>query len=245
MSPLKLVRPTMAPEVIVDAVSAKANWNSTEGEERHAGARRRRGVDAVQEEVLVADEPVAGAELEGEPDRPVQEAAEARVEDALHHDVDGSPGTGRSPASRAMKPACMKNTRNAVTSTHTVLIGDTKSFALWATSCKGAAPAGLSSRVPKVHPPRTRVMPIIFPLSRMAMVFRTSLSRRFESFRSPNLGLSLVITEEGTGARFHACALYVTVSGLHPDVNLSRRSTTARLINAVGATVHQGMQPPV
>ena len=26
MSPLKLVRPTMAPEVIVDAVSAKANW---------------------------------------------------------------------------------------------------------------------------------------------------------------------------------------------------------------------------
>ena len=32
-----------------------------------------------------------------------------------------------------MKPACMKNTRNAVTSTHTVLIGLTKSFAWWAT----------------------------------------------------------------------------------------------------------------
>ena len=29
MSPLKLVRPTIAPDVIVDAVSANANWNST------------------------------------------------------------------------------------------------------------------------------------------------------------------------------------------------------------------------
>ena len=29
-----------------------------------------------------------------------------------------------------MNPACMKNTRNAVTSTHTVLIGLTKSLAL-------------------------------------------------------------------------------------------------------------------
>jgi hypothetical protein len=27
MSPLKLVRPTMAPDVMVEAVSAKANWN--------------------------------------------------------------------------------------------------------------------------------------------------------------------------------------------------------------------------
>ena len=29
MSPLKLVRPTMAPDVMVDAVSANANWKST------------------------------------------------------------------------------------------------------------------------------------------------------------------------------------------------------------------------
>src|SRR4051794_22517826 len=33
------------------------------------------------------------------------------------------------PASRNMKPACMKNTRNAVTSTHIVLIGFTTSSA--------------------------------------------------------------------------------------------------------------------
>ena len=34
------------------------------------------------------------------------------------------------PASRPMKPACMKKTRNAVTSTQTVLIGLTRSLAL-------------------------------------------------------------------------------------------------------------------
>ena len=48
----------------------------------------------MQEEVLVPDEAVALAELEREPDRPVQEPAEARVEDALHHDVDGFSGPG-------------------------------------------------------------------------------------------------------------------------------------------------------
>ena len=50
------------------------------------------------------------------------------------------------PASSAMKPACMKKTRNAVTSTHTVLIGLTKSFALWATCATGLAPAGVSRK---------------------------------------------------------------------------------------------------
>ena len=34
------------------------------------------------------------------------------------------------PASRAMKPACMKNTRNAVTNTQIVFTGLTKSLAL-------------------------------------------------------------------------------------------------------------------
>ena len=52
------------------------------------------GGHAVQEEVLVADEAVAGAELEREADRPVEEPAQARVEHALHQDVDGLPGSG-------------------------------------------------------------------------------------------------------------------------------------------------------
>ena len=48
------------------------------------------------------------------------------------------------PASSAMKPACMKKTRNAATSTHTVLIGLTRSAALVA-ACAGAAPAAASN----------------------------------------------------------------------------------------------------
>jgi hypothetical protein len=40
------------------------------------------------------DEPVACAELEREADGPVQDAAQARVEDALHQDVHRLPRTG-------------------------------------------------------------------------------------------------------------------------------------------------------
>ena len=45
------------------------------------------------------------------------------------------------PASRAMNPACMKNTRNAVTSTHTVLIGLMMSAAFVA-ACDGRRTGG-------------------------------------------------------------------------------------------------------
>ena len=93
MSPLKPVRPTIAPDVTVDAVSAKANWNSQNARNATLGRAVRRR-HAVQEEVLVPDEAVAGPELERETDRPVQEAAQARVEHALHQDVDRLPGSG-------------------------------------------------------------------------------------------------------------------------------------------------------
>src|SRR5436305_4955823 len=43
----------------------------------------------MQEEVLVPDKPVAGAELESEADHEVEDTAEAGVEHALHEDVDG------------------------------------------------------------------------------------------------------------------------------------------------------------
>ena len=48
------------------------------------------------------------------------------------------------PASRAMNPACMKNTRKAVTRTQMVFTGLTKSFVWWTTSAKGDAPAAES-----------------------------------------------------------------------------------------------------
>ena len=49
---------------------------------------------AVQEEVLVADQAVAVAELEGEAERPVEDPAQAGVEHALHQHVHGLPGPG-------------------------------------------------------------------------------------------------------------------------------------------------------
>jgi hypothetical protein len=48
----------------------------------------------VEEEVLVADDPVAQPELEGEADRPVEEAAQAGVEHAFQQHVDRFPGAG-------------------------------------------------------------------------------------------------------------------------------------------------------
>ena len=93
MSPLKPVRPTMAPDVTVDAVSAKANWNNQNARNATLGRAVRRR-HAVQEEVLVADEAVAVPELEGEADRPVEESAQARVEHALEEHVDRFPGPG-------------------------------------------------------------------------------------------------------------------------------------------------------
>ena len=100
MSPLKLVRPTMAPEVMVEAVSAKANWNSKKARNatvgvEHAAVVVGRRRDAPRKK-SVADQAVAAAELKAKPMRPVQEAAEARVEDALHEDVDRTRGSGRS-----------------------------------------------------------------------------------------------------------------------------------------------------
>src|SRR5207248_309845 len=86
------------------------------------------------------------------------------------------------PASRPMNPACMKNTRNAVTSTQTVLIGLTKSFALWAIGAALCAHAALSkSQANAFMAPRTPTMPNILP-PRMTAISRrvsfSSLSRR-------------------------------------------------------------------
>ena len=59
-----------------------------ERQERHAG-RAVGGRRAVQEEVLRADQAVAFAEHEREPERPEQEAAQERVDDAFGEDVHG------------------------------------------------------------------------------------------------------------------------------------------------------------
>ena len=143
MSPLKPVRPTMAPDVIVERGVGEGELEQEERQERDARVERRRSRRsrrAVQEEVLVADEAVAARRTEGEADRPEQEPAQARVDDALQQDVDRLPRPGEA-ASSAMKPACMKNTRNAATSTHMVLIGLIEVVGRVRRAGLGAAPA--------------------------------------------------------------------------------------------------------
>ena len=93
MSPLNPVRPTMAPEVTVEAVSAKANWNRKKA--RNATwVDPYAGVMPCRKKYWCPMRPLPVAELEGEPEGPVQEAAQAGVEHALHEHVHRLPGPG-------------------------------------------------------------------------------------------------------------------------------------------------------
>ena len=80
---------------------------------------------------MVPDPAVAGAEHEGEAERVEEDAAQAVS--TMHSIMMFETSRVRAnPPSSIMKPACMKNTRNAVTSTHTVFSGLTMSAALTA-----------------------------------------------------------------------------------------------------------------
>ena len=80
------------------------------------------------------------------------------------------------PASSAMNPACMKKTRNAVTSTQTVLTGFTRSFAWCVTSC---ADAGVSiSPTIWLIANSTAITPSILPAKIVRISFRVRPSAR-------------------------------------------------------------------
>jgi hypothetical protein len=80
------------------------------------------------------------------------------------------------PTSSAMKPACMKKTRKAVTSTHMVFVGLMRSSAAGA-SWRGAAPAGVPRKcVNSAIAPSTPTRPSIFPPRIAAHSRRMSLS---------------------------------------------------------------------
>ena len=80
------------------------------------------------------------------------------------------------PASKNMNPACMKNTRNAVTNTQTVLIGLTKSLA-WCCTAPVAAPAAESKYqlTPFIAASR-RTTAVIFPARMTPISLRRSFS---------------------------------------------------------------------
>src|SRR5215831_18730168 len=122
-SPQKPQRPIMAPEVIVEQVSAKAYWN-------RKNAR-------IETPVVPY---VSGAPCKKKNSWPMKPFPEPNMKAKPHaqnrrphRHVSTMPSRSTltvsrvraNPASRNMKPACMKNTRNAVTSTHIVFIGFT------------------------------------------------------------------------------------------------------------------------
>ena len=127
-SPTNPVRPIMAPEVMVEQVSANANWKSQNGQERDAGgliSRRR----VLQEEPVIADEAVAVAEHEGKAEG--EEQRPHRQVSTMHSISTLTVSRERQkPASSIVKPTCMPKTRNAATSVQTVFIGLTMSLPL-------------------------------------------------------------------------------------------------------------------
>ena len=84
---MKPQRPIIAPEVIVEQVSANANWN-TQNASSGTPVVPYVGGQPLQEEAGGSDERRAGAEHEGKAPRPEGHAADAGVDDAFDQDVD-------------------------------------------------------------------------------------------------------------------------------------------------------------
>src|SRR6516164_6917836 len=127
-SPPKAVRPTIEPVVTVLQVSANAYWNR----------KNARNATPVEPYVVGAPcrkkywcpiHPLPLPSMNAKPN--AQNSNAHRHVSAMHEIITLE--TSRvlaNPASRNMKPACMKKTRNAVTSVHVVLMGLTVSAAV-------------------------------------------------------------------------------------------------------------------
>src|ERR1700681_3773283 len=120
MSPMNPQRPTMAPDVIVEQVSAKANWKT---QKASSGTPVVPYVSAspFRKKPVVPMNPLPGSNMNAKPQ--AQNSTPQRQ-------VSTMPSTRMlidsreraNPASSITKPTCMQNTRKAATSTQTVLI---------------------------------------------------------------------------------------------------------------------------
>ncbi len=133
------------------------------------------------------------------------------------HDINAFTGSldRANPASRAMKPACMKNTRNAVTSTHVVFTALTTESVETAASCNGVAPAAVSKNQAKpLIATKRDAIPSIFPPRRTTNCWRTSLSlNRFSDL--------FLMAEERKNQMFHGYVCIVTAVGPFSDLFLT------------------------
>ena len=117
----------MAPEVIVEQVSAKANWKS-QNARKATPVLPYPGVMPCRKKYWWPMKPFPAPNWKAKPidqyRRPQRHVSNAHSSSTLTVSRDRA-----KPASRPMNPACMKNTMNAANSTQTVLSGLTTSSA--------------------------------------------------------------------------------------------------------------------
>src|SRR3954452_2000996 len=176
MSPLNDVRPTMAPDVTVEAVSANADWNN-QNARNDTPVAPYAGVAPCRKKYWWPIHPLPSPNMNAKPiaqnNRPHRHVSNTHSMRMLTVSRDRA-----NPASRPMKPACMKNTRNAVTSTHTVLMGLTKSLAWCCVTAVAAPAAELKYQFDACIAPRSNATAAIFPARMIPMSFRDSLFLR-------------------------------------------------------------------
>src|SRR6478735_106911 len=153
-SPPNAVRPTIAPDVMVEHVSANANWNKKNA--RNATPVEPYVVGALfKKKYWCPIQPLPVPNMNAKPN--AQKSKPHRHVSAMHSNMMLETSRVRpNPASSIMKPACMKKTRNAATSTHTVLRGLMMSSAFVAAVCVSiAAPAFVLKYQASAHMPNT------------------------------------------------------------------------------------------
>src|SRR6185295_19738133 len=119
MSPMKPQRPTMAPEVIVEQVSANANWktqNASSGTPvvPYVSAR------PFRKNPVVPMNPLPGSNMKAKPQaQNVTPQMQVSTMPSTRMLIDSRELA--KPASSMTKPTCMQKTRNAAINTQTVL----------------------------------------------------------------------------------------------------------------------------
>src|SRR6185436_12167313 len=119
MSPMKPQRPTIAPEVVVEQVSAKANWktqnaNSGIPVDPYVSGRPWR------KKPVVPMNPLPGSNMNAKP-QAQNNTPQMQVSTMPSTRMLMDSRERAKPASSMTNPTCMQNTRNAASSTHTVL----------------------------------------------------------------------------------------------------------------------------
>src|SRR5215467_8163722 len=127
MSPMNPQRPTMAPDVIVEHVSANANWNTQNASSGTPVVMYVSGSPLRKNPVMPMN-PLPGSNMNANPQaQNVTPQIQVSTMPSTRMLIDSRDRAN--PASSITKPTCMQNTRNAASSTHTVLSALTSALA--------------------------------------------------------------------------------------------------------------------